>query len=58
MGFDGDRGLMLHVGLKKTTYGFLTYPYYLRTQTSVGMGVRTIHTVRGLSAGLPGPVPG
>ena len=36
MGFDGDRGLMLHVGLKKTTYGFLTYPYYLRTETSVG----------------------
>ncbi len=36
MGFDVDRGLMLNVGLKQTTYGFLTYPYYLRTQTSVG----------------------
>ena len=36
MGFDVDRGLVLHLGLKKTTYGFLTYPYYLRTQTSVG----------------------
>ena len=36
MGFDGDRGLMLHVGLRYTTYGFLTYPYHLRTQTSVG----------------------
>ena len=36
MGYDGDRGLMLHVGVKMTTHGFLNYPYYLRTEASVG----------------------
>jgi outer membrane protein assembly factor BamA len=36
MGYDGDRGLMLHAGVKKTRYGFLTDPYSSRTQTMFG----------------------
>lgn len=36
MSFDGDRGLMLHTGVKKTRYGFLGDPYSSRTQARFG----------------------
>ena len=42
MGYDGDRGLMLHAGVKKTRFGFLSDPYSSRTQTMFGWAWRPV----------------
>ena len=36
MSFDGDRGLLVEAGLKRTRYGFLARPYDSRTQARFG----------------------